>query len=163
MNLARDWYWIQVGDLDPRAKTLPLPDSLMGRLMEYIVAHEVGHTLGLEHNMKASAMYPADSIHNASFVHRMGHTPSLMDYARFNYVAQPEDHIALEDLIPRVGPYDIWAIKMGYSPIPGATTPDAERATIFKWAREQDTYPWLRFAADGSTSDPRRRSRGRRR
>ncbi|MGH7594331.1 MAG: DUF5117 domain-containing protein, partial [Gemmatimonadales bacterium] len=99
MNLNRDWYWIQVGALDPRARTLPLPDSLQGRMMEYVIAHEIGHSLGYPHNMKASAMYPADSIRSATFVHRMGHTPSVMDYSRYNYVAQPEDHIALEDLI----------------------------------------------------------------
>ncbi len=156
MNLNRDWYWTQVGDLDPRARKLPLPDSLQGRLMEYVISHEVGHTLGLEHDMKGSAMYPADSVRSASFVHRMGHTPSLMDYSRFNYVAQPEDHIALADLIPRVGPYDIFAIKWGYMPIPGAATPDAERPALDALAREQDTIPWLRFAADGSTSDPQR-------
>jgi hypothetical protein len=156
MNLNRDWYWTQVGALDPRARTLPLPDSLQGRMMEYVITHEIGHSLGYPHNMKASGMYPADSIRSASFVHRMGHTPSVMDYARYNYVAQPEDHIALEDLIPRVGPYDLWATHWGYAPIPGARTPDDERATLDQWAREQDAKPWLRFAADGQTSDPYR-------
>ncbi|MGH7582372.1 MAG: zinc-dependent metalloprotease, partial [Gemmatimonadales bacterium] len=156
MNLNRDWYWTQVGDLDPRAKKLPLPDSLQGRLMEYVISHEVGHTLGLEHDMKGSAMYPADSVRSATFVHRMGHTPSVMDYSRFNYVAQPEDHIALDDLVPKVGPYDIFAIKWGYMPIPSAATPDDERPVLDALAREQDTVPWLRFAADGSTSDPAR-------
>lgn len=156
MNLNRDWYWIQVGALDPRVRTLPLPDSLQGRMMEYVIAHEIGHSLGYPHNMKASAMYPADSIRSASFVHRMGHTPSVMDYSRYNYVAQPEDHIALEDLVPRVGPYDIWATHWGYAPIPGVKTPDEERPTLDQWAREQDSKPWLRFAADGSTSDPDR-------
>lgn len=156
MNLNRDWYWTQVGDLDPRARTLPLPDSLQGRLMEYVIAHEIGHSLGFPHNMKASAMYPADSIRSASFVHRMGHTPSVMDYSRYNYVAQPEDHIAVADLVPRVGPYDIWATHWGYAPIPDAATPDAERPTLDQWAREQDSVPWYRFAADGQTSDPDR-------
>ncbi len=148
--LARTWYFTQVANLDPRAREFPLPDSLMGRLLEYVLCHEVGHTLGFEHNMKASSLYPIDSIRNASFVHRMGHTPTLMDYARFNYVAQPEDHIALEDLIPRVGPYDLWATHWGYAPIPDAATPDDERKTLDKWAREQDTKPWLRFSTSGA-------------
>ncbi len=156
MNLNRDWYWTQVGALDPRARRLPLPDSLAGRLMEYVIAHEIGHSIGFQHNMKASAMYPIDSIRNPDFVHRNGHTPTLMDYSRYNYVAQPEDGIALEDLIPKIGPYDIWATHWGYAPIPGARTPDDERATLDQWAREQDTKPWLRFStADAGASDPR--------
>jgi hypothetical protein len=155
MVLARDWYFTQVGPLDPRAQKLPLPDDLMGRLLEYVVCHEVGHTLGLEHNMKASSEYPFEKIRDAKWVHDMGHTPSIMDYSRFNYVAQPEDHIAVEDLVPRIGPYDIWAIKWGYMPIPGAKTADDEKAILNKWAKEQDDKPWLRFStANAANSDP---------
>jgi hypothetical protein len=156
MNLNRDWYWTQVGAVDPRAARLPFPDSLAGRLMEYVVAHEIGHSIGLQHDMKGSGLYSADSIHSASFVHRMGHTPSLMDYSRYNYAAQPEDKIALEDLIPRVGPYDIFAIKWGYMPVPGANSSDAERPALDVLAREQDTKPYLRFATvDAAGADPR--------
>ena len=155
MNLARDWYFVQVGPLDPRAQKLPLPDDLMGRLLEYVVAHEVGHTLGFQHNMKASSMYPADKIRDKDWIHKMGHTPSIMDYSRFNYVAQPEDHIDVADLIPRIGPYDIWATKWGYMPIPGAQTPNDERGSLDKMAREQDSTPWFRFSTENSQgSDP---------
>jgi len=155
MNLARDWYFVQVGPLDPRASKLPLPDELMGRLLEYVVAHEVGHTLGFQHNMKASSMYPFEKIRDKEWVHKMGHTPSIMDYSRFNYVAQPEDGIAVEDLIPRIGPYDVWATMWGYSPIPGAKTPDSEKPTLNKWSKEQDDKPWLRFStANSAGSDP---------
>jgi hypothetical protein len=148
MSLQRTWYFTQVGHLDPRAQTLQFPDTLMGRLIQFVVAHEVGHTLGFPHNMKASSMYPLDSIRNASFVHRMGHSPSIMDYARFNYVAQPEDNIALADLTPRVGTYDTFAVKWGYTPIPGAKTPEAEKPTLDAWARVQDSIPWFRSADD---------------
>lgn len=148
MSLQRNWYFSQVGHLDPRAQSLQFPDTLMGRLIQFVVAHEVGHTLGFPHNMKASSMYPLDSIRNASFVHRMGHSPSIMDYARFNYVAQPEDNIALGDLVPRVGTYDTFAVKWGYTPIPGAKTPEAEKPTLDAWARMQDSIPWFRSADD---------------
>lgn len=155
MNLQRDWYFLQVGPLDARAKKLPLPDDLMGRLVEYVVAHEVGHTLGFQHNMKASAEYPAEKVRDAEWLKTMGHTPTLMDYSRFNYVAQPEDNIPLEDLIPKIGPYDKWATMWGYKPIPGARTADEEKKTLDEWAREQDSKPWLRFStADSRGSDP---------
>jgi hypothetical protein len=155
MNLARTWYFTQVSPLDPRAQRLPFPDSLMGRLVEYIVAHEIGHTLGLQHNMKASSTYPADSVRSATWVHRMGHTPSLMDYARLNYVAQPEDRIDPADLVPRVGPYDVFATMWGYKPVPGALTPDAERPALNSWAEMQDTVPWYRYSTSGGADvDP---------
>ena len=150
MNLQRDWYFLQVGPLDPRARKLPLPDDLMGRLLEFVVAHEVGHTLGFQHNMKASSLYPQDKIRDKDWVHKMGHTPSIMDYSRFNYVAQPEDGIAIEDLVPRIGPYDVFATKWGYTPITEAKSPDEEKPTLNEWARAQDKTPWLRFSTAGA-------------
>jgi hypothetical protein len=155
MNLARDWYFVQVGPLDPRAKTLPLPDDLMGRLIQYVVAHEIGHTLGFQHNMKASSMYPAAQIRNAAFLKANGHTPTLMDYSRFNYVVQPEDKVDPADLFPKIGQYDKWATMWGYKPIPEAKSADEEKKTLDLWAREQDAKPYLRFSTAGSRgADP---------
>ncbi len=155
MNLQRSWYFLQAGPLDPRVHKLPMPDDLMGTLVEYVVAHEVGHTLGFQHNMKASSTYPHEKVRDREWVKKMGHTPTLMDYSRFNYVAQPEDNIDVADLVPGIGPYDEWATMWGYKPIPGASTPDAEKKTLDQWARAQDTTPWLRFSTAGSFgSDP---------
>lgn len=145
MDLSTWWYWTQVGMLDPRGASLPFPDSLQGRLIQFVVAHEIGHTLGLPHNQNASGMYPADSVRSRTWVAKMGHAPTIMDYARFNYVAQPEDSIPLAQLIPTVGVYDKYAIRWGYAPVPGATTPDAERVALDAIAREQDATPWLRY------------------
>ena len=145
LNLNRDWYFTQVAPLDPRAQHWPMPDSLMGRMVEYVVAHEIGHTLGLAHNFKASSMYPADSVRSRTWVHSMGHTPSIMDYARYNYVAQPEDSIDVNDLVPRIGPYDKFAIMWGYAPVRGAMTPEQERPGLDSIARMQDSVPWYRF------------------
>ena len=155
MELQKNWYFTQVSPLDARAQKLPMPDSLMGRLVEYVVTHEIGHSIGFPHNMKASAMYPVDSIRNRAFLERMnGHVATLMDYSRFNYVAQPEDSIPPHLLIPQVGPYDKFAVKWGYTPIPSARTPDEEKATLDRWARVQDEFPWLRFTTADASADP---------
>src|SRR5262245_35339525 len=154
-NLQKNWYFVQVGPLDPRAKKLPLPDDLMGELLRFVVAHEVGHTLGLQHNMKASSIYTLEQIRDKTFLRQYGHTPSIMDYSRFNYVAQPEDGIPVADLIPKVGEYDKWAIHWGYAPINGAKTSDEEQAELNKWSLEQDSKPQYRFSTAGSGStDP---------
>jgi hypothetical protein len=154
-QLARDWYWTQSGPLDPRSKTLPIPDEVMGDILLYIVTHEVGHSLGLPHNFKASATYPIDKIRDKDWVKKNSHVPTLMDYARFNYVAQPEDGIDPVDLIPKIGPYDIFCIKWGYTPIPSAKTPDDEKPTLNEWCKVQETTPWLRFSTAGTRgTDP---------
>lgn len=150
VQLQRDWYVTQVGPLDPRARKLPLPDDLMGELVASVVTHEVGHSLGLPHNMKASSLYPLEKLRDAQWLRTMGHTPSVMDYARYNYVVQPEDHIDPALLIPRIGPYDLFSVRWGYAPIPSAQTPADERQQLNLWAREQLTTPWLRFSAPKS-------------
>jgi len=156
LNLVNHWYFTQVAPLDPRARKLPLPDELMGKLIEYVVAHEVGHTLGLPHNMKASSLYPLEKIRDREWVKKMGHTPSLMDYSRFNYVAQPEDRIDPDDLIPKIGPYDEFSIVWGYRPVPEARNPDQEKPVLDQWIlAAQEKTPWLRFStAKAAGSDP---------
>ncbi len=150
MNLMSEWYFLQVGPLDPRAQKLPLPDDLMGNILTYVVSHEVGHTLGLQHNMKASSTYPSEKLHDVEWLKTMGHVASVMDYARFNYIAQPEDKIDPIYFIPGIGPYDRWALMWGYKPIPEARRPEDEKITLDSWAREQDATPWLRFSTQGS-------------
>ncbi len=150
LQLQQDWYLTQVGPLDPRARKLPLPDDLMGELVAFVVTHEVGHSLGFPHNMKASSLYPVDKLRDPQWLKAMGHTPSIMDYSRFNYVVQPQDGVDPALLIPRIGPYDVFATRWGYMPIPSAKTPDDERQQLNLWAREQATTPWLRFDAPRS-------------
>jgi hypothetical protein len=155
-NAQLGWlnHFLKIGPLDPRAGTLPLADDLTGRSLRWTASHEVGHTLGLRHNMKAGSGYTIAQIRDAVWVKEMGHTPTVMDYSRYNYVAQPEDGIDPRDLVARIGPYDTWAIVWGYKPIPDARTPDAELAALESWTRELDQKPYLRFLPENDGADP---------
>lgn len=117
MTLVHDWYMIQAGTIDEAARQMKYDTELMGQLIRFVSSHEVGHTLGLRHNMGSSSTVPVDSLRSKSFVEANGHTPSIMDYARFNYVAQPEDGISQKGIFPRIGDYDKWAIEWGYRPM----------------------------------------------
>ncbi len=123
-------------------------DSLMGQLIRFVCSHEVGHTLGLLHNFGASATVPVDSLRNKVWVESHGHTPSIMDYARFNYVAQPEDHIGQAGLFPRIGDYDKWAIEWGYRLFPQFTGPEEEKAFVNKLVIEHQANKRLRFGSE---------------
>lgn len=114
MLLLRNWYFIQTAAVDARARKMQFEDELMGQLIRFVSSHEVGHTLGLRHNYGSSSTVPVEKLRDKKWVEENGHTPSIMDYARFNYVAQPEDNITEKGLFPRIGDYDKWAIEWGY-------------------------------------------------
>ncbi|SEA63694.1 zinc-dependent metalloprotease [Pedobacter hartonius] len=133
MTLVQNWYRIQAGATDPRVRKPDLDDELMGQLIRFVSSHEIGHTLGLMHNFGASSTVPVANLRNKAWVEEHGHTPSIMDYARFNYVAQPEDHISEKGIFPRVGDYDKWAIEWGYKLIPDAKTAAEEKPILNKW------------------------------
>lgn len=146
METLEQWYFAQASAADPRARSLPLSDEIMGPALRFLVAHEVGHALGLRHNHKASQMFTIAQLRNPRFTARYGASPSIMSYGRFNYIAQPGDGVT--HLMPQVGPYDRFAIQWGYAPIDDAESPEAERATLDAWAARQITQPWLRFGGE---------------
>ena len=150
MNLLRNWYFVQTAAVNPDARGVEFDDEVMCELIRFVSAHEVGHTIGLPHNMKASASYPVDSLRSATFTAEYGTAPSIMDYARFNYVAQPGDNATL---MPGIGPYDKYAIEWGYRPIIGADSPEEQRPILNEWVREHEDDPMYRFG-DGSSVDP---------
>jgi hypothetical protein len=136
-KLARDWYFIQASPCDPRAQTLPLPDELQGQLIRFVVAHEVGHSLGFPHNMKASSSYTIEQLRNPEWTKKNGTASSIMDYARFNYVAQPGDGAAL---MAKLGPYDRFAANWGYREFPKGADEKAELEKIVKVQIDQPIY-----------------------
>jgi hypothetical protein len=153
VKLAQMWYFIQCSANDPRAKKLPLPDDLTGDLLRYICTHEVGHTLGLRHNHRASQAYSIANLRDPGFTSKYGSVASIMSYGRFNYVAQPGDGV--KNLIPVIGPYDDFAIEWGYKPLAVKTAED-EKPLLDEMAALQIKNPYLRFGGeDGPTSvDP---------
>lgn len=130
MNLVKKWYMIQCGPSDKRAQKMDFPDELMGQLIRFVSSHEVGHSLGLRHNMIASQATPVEKLRDKAWVEAHGHTSSIMDYARFNYVAQPEDHISEKGRFPRINDYDCWAIKWGYQYRPEFNDPAKEKKVL---------------------------------
>ena len=153
MSLLRNWYFVQTAAINPEAQTIEFKDEVMGRLVRFVSSHEVGHTLGLPHNMGSSSAYPVDSLRSASFTKKFGTAPSIMDYARFNYVAQPEDKGVA--LMPDIGPYDKHAIEWGYRPILDKTAVE-EKATLNKWILDKADNPMYRFGHQqaGGVVDP---------
>jgi hypothetical protein len=155
MNLVRDWYFIQTAAVDPQARTMKFSDELMGQLIRFVSSHEVGHTLGLRHNWGSSSTVPVDSLRNKKWVEANGHTPSIMDYARFNYVAQPGDDISEIGLFPRIGDYDLWAIEWGYRWTPPSVTPQQEVASLNQKTMEKIKNKRYWFGTETDPDDPR--------
>lgn len=160
MKLVHDWYMIQTAAVDTRARKMNFDDSLMGELIRFVSSHEVGHTLGLRHNMGNSSTTPVENLRNKAWVEKHGHTGSIMDYARFNYVAQPEDNITSKGLFPRIGDYDKWAIKWGYGYIPGKTEKEQKEAShrLIVKALKQNPRHYFGSYEFGNADDPRNQS-----
>lgn len=156
MNLLRKWYMVQGAAVDARARKPKFDDELMGQLVRFVSSHEVGHTLGLRHNFGSSHATPVEKLRDKNYIKQFGHTPSIMDYARFNYVAQPEDGIT--DLFPRIGTYDIWAIEWGYKPIYDTKSPDDDKMTLNKWVKTHESDPKYWFGTEINPMDPRSQS-----
>ena len=151
-NLLRNWYFIQTAASNPDAQKVKVDDDIMGELLRFVMAHEVGHTLGLPHNMESSHGYTVEQLRDPEFTSTHGTAPSIMDYARFNYIAQPGDGVT--QYYPKIGEYDLWSIKWGYTWFPDIEHPDDEKDILNEWVKEKNNDPLYRFGnSDGV--DPR--------
>ena len=153
MTLLRNWFFVQTAAINEDARGVEFKDEVMGRLIRFVSSHEVGHTIGLPHNMGSSSAYPVDSLRSPEFTKQYGTAPSIMDYARFNYIAQPEDGDVA--LMPEIGPYDKYSVMWGYKPILN-TTSEQEKETLDSWILEHANDPVYRFGAQqsGGVIDP---------
>jgi hypothetical protein len=155
MKLVHDWYMVQTAAVDPKARKMKFDDELMGQLIRFVSSHEVGHTLGLRHNMGSSSKTPVENLRNKAWVEANGHTASIMDYARFNYVAQPEDNINESGLFPRIGDYDKWALEWGYK-YTGIKDAEEDQKLNNKWIIDKlAANPRLWFGGEGRSVDAR--------
>ena len=152
----RNRYLLETGAANPSARTLDTPAEEIGEMMRMVISHEVGHALGLPHNMAASYAYPVDSLRSGKFTQKMGIAATIMDYARYNYIAQPGDENVR--FIRQLGPYDHYAINWGYRKIPLAKTPEQEVKTLDKWIEEKADDPIYRFG--GARFDPSAQTEG---
>ena len=142
MTLLRNWFFVQTAAINPDAQGVAFKDEVMGRLIRFVSSHEVGHTLGLPHNMGSSVAYPVESLRDPEFTKKYGTAPSIMDYARFNYIAQPGDGDVA--LMPEIGIYDKHSIRWGYRPILN-TAAENEKKTLDNWILEHANDPKYRF------------------
>lgn len=156
MELLRNWYMVQTGAANPEARKVKFTDAQMGELIRFVSSHEIGHTLGLPHNFGSSYAYPVDSLRSKSFTDKHGTAPSIMDYARFNYIAQPGDGVT--HFHPQIGEYDKWAIKWGYTWFPGKESPLQEKKLLDVWTKEKAGNPLYYYGRQGTSIDPRLQS-----
>lgn len=156
MNLLRNWFFVQTAAINPEARKAKFSDHQMGELIRFVSSHEIGHTLGLPHNFGSSYAYPVDSLRSKSFTDKYATAPSIMDYARFNYVAQPGDGVV--KMFPSIGEYDKWAIKWGYSWFPGNLTVEQEKEKLDEWTKQKAGNPLYFYGRQGNPYDPRDQS-----
>lgn len=155
MSLLRNWYFIQCSPVDPAARKMTFDTDLMGQLVRFVSSHEIGHTLGLRHNFGATSHFTVEQLRDPDFLKQYGHTTSIMDYSRFNYVAQPGDNIPRELLFPRLSTYDDWVIEWGYRRFPEINDPVKELPKINQWIIEKTKDPLYQFGTESDPNDPR--------